>query len=168
MSIGDLSVQGILCDFAEISGNKLFISGAGINLIGSGSVEGPHIVNISLALLVRIPWSATNQQHKLQVELLSDDPKGGPKRIQLGEAPAPEGQEADQGTIIALFNAGRSPNMQTGEESLMPVALPMFGLPLPDIGFYYFSISIDGTEVERVSFRIAAIGSAQLAFGRAG
>ena len=43
--------------------------------------------------------------------------------------------------------------MQVGEESLMPVALPMLGLPLPQIGSYFFAVSLDGTEMDRVSFR---------------
>jgi hypothetical protein len=167
MAINELSVQGMLCDFAEVSGGKLFISGAGINLIATASNDGPtYPVNIALALLVRIPWTATNQQHKLKVELLSDTPGGGPKRVAINAGSAPEGSEDDEGTILALFTAGRSPNMQAGEESLMPVALPMPGVPLPDMGSYYFSIFIDGTELDRVSFRVTSIANVMAPFGR--
>ena len=77
MTINELSVQGMLCDFAEVSGGKLFISGAGINLIASGSNDGPpYPVNIALALLVRIPWTATNQQHKLKKHSVSIESLG--------------------------------------------------------------------------------------------
>ncbi len=167
MSINELSVQGMLCDFAEVSGGKLFISGAGINLIASPVSDGPpYPVNVALALLVRIPWTATNQQHKLKVDLLSDSPGGGPTRVPINAGSAPEGNEEDQGTILALFTAGRSPNMQAGEESLMPVALPMPGVPLPVMGSYYFSIFIDGTELDRVSFRVTSMANAMAPFGR--
>ena len=59
-----LSASGILCDFAEISGGKLFISGAGITVMITQNPEPPHPVTLSLAVLVRIPWTATNQQHR--------------------------------------------------------------------------------------------------------
>jgi hypothetical protein len=156
MEAGTLSIQGMLCDYAEVSGGKLFVTGAGVNLVGSAAAEAPHPINIALALLVHIPWGATNHQHKMTIELVSDTEKG-PERVMINQILPPDGDEADRGMIIALFNAGRSPNMVVGEESLMPVALPMLGLPLPRIGSYFFSISVDGTESDRVSFRVAPV-----------
>jgi len=153
---GTISVQGMLCDYAEVSGGKLFVSGAGINLIGSAAADAPHPVNVALALLVRIPWTATNQQHKLMIELVSDGQQG-PERVRINEMLPPGNPEEDRGTIIALFNAGRAPTMQVGDETLMPVALPLLGLPLPQIGKYFFAISIDGTELDRVSFRLQTV-----------
>lgn len=157
MTPGELTAQALLCDFAEVSGGKLFVSGAGINLLATGQANAPHPVNFALALLVRIPWTATNQQHTLIVELISDSPDGGPRTVPINEADPPAGHEDKRGKIVALFNAGRSPNMLAGEESLMPVAMPLAGLALPDIGSYYFSVMIDGTEVDRVSFRLVSV-----------
>ena len=45
---GSLSVQGMLCDYAEVSGGKLFVSGAGITQVGSLSANPPHPVSIAL------------------------------------------------------------------------------------------------------------------------
>jgi hypothetical protein len=157
MNPGELTAQGMLCDFAEVSGNKLFISGAGISMIVTNRPSAPHPVNIALALMVRIPWTKTNQQHKLKVELISDSAETGTKPVVINTARTPDGKEEDAGAIVALFNAGRAPNMQVGEETLMPIAFPMPGLPLPDIGSYYFLISIDDTETDRVSFRIVSM-----------
>ena len=156
MILGELTAQAMLCDFAEVSGNKLFISGAGINMIGTGQAAPPHPVSFALALLVHVPWTATNQQHTLKVQLFSDT-SNGPKRVSINDADPPDGNEENRGAIVGLFNMGRSPVMQVGEESLLPITFPMFGLPLPDIGSYYFIVSIDGTEVDRVSFRVTAI-----------
>jgi hypothetical protein len=164
MTVNELTVQGWLCDFAEVSGNKLFIAGAGINLIATATVEPPHPVNLTLALMVRIPWNATNQQHKLRIELISDIADGS-KPVPINMAPPPKGEEEDAGKIVAAFNAGRSPNMQIGEETLMPIALPMFGLPLPNIGSYFFGIGIDGMEMDRISFRVTPVLHLQAGIG---
>jgi len=150
----------MLCDFAEVSGGKLFISGAGVNLVGTAASEAPHPVNISLAIMVRIPWTATNHQHRLTIELVEETDTGR-LRIPINEILPPGADEADKGMIFALFNAGRSPTMVVGELTLMPVALPMFGLPLPSLGSYSFSISLDGTEVDKVSFRVATVMNLQ-------
>lgn len=145
----------MLCDFAEVAGRKLFVSGAAVNLVGTGNAEPPHPVNIALALLVTTPWNATNQAHRLTVELISDQGVDGSHRVPLtdSETPKPE----DKGLIIADFNVGRSPSMKPGEDSLMPIALPMHGLGLPAPGSYFFVIAIDGSEVDRVSFRVEVI-----------
>ncbi len=164
MTVSELTVQGWLCDFAEVSGNKLFITGAGINLIGTPTTEAPHPVNLTLAMMVRIPWNATNRQHKLRVELISDSSDGS-KPVPINIAPPPIGEEEDAGKIVAAFNAGRSPNMVVGEETLMPLALPLFGLPLPNIGSYFFEIGIDGTAMDRISFRVSPVLNMQAQVG---
>jgi hypothetical protein len=156
MDFGELTVQAMLCDFAEVSGNKLFVSGAGINLIGTSTSEPPHPVSFALAALVRIPWTATNHEHTLRVELVADTSDKSPERVQITAGDPPSGKEEDRGTILAIFNMGRSAAMQPGEESLLPVAFPMFGLPLPTVGSYYFNLSIDGTDIQRVSFRVTS------------
>jgi hypothetical protein len=149
-----MKAVALLCDHAEVSGNKLFIAGAGINLLRVPNPEPPLAVNIALAIMVTIPWNATNQPHKLMVELVSEQAGGSSERVAL----TPDG-----GLIIAEFNAGRSPAMKPGEDTLMPLALPMFGLPLPEPGSYFFSITVDGIEADRVSFRAEVINPKNLA-----
>jgi len=147
-----------------VAGNKLFITGAAINWISTNAVAAPHPVNMTLAILVRIPWNATNQQHKLSIELVADTSDGS-ERVSINEILPPDSDEENRGTIIGLFNAGRAPNMRVGEETLMPVALPFLGLPLPNIGSYFFSIGIDGTEMDRVSFRVIPSANMQMQMG---
>jgi hypothetical protein len=156
METEPLSAKAMLCDFAEVTGGKLFVSGAGINLVTSAASEPPHPVNVALAVLVQIPWTATNQEHRLTVELVSDKDTR-PERVSINDQIPAGDPESNKGLVIALFNVGRSPVMQAGEQTLMPVALPMFGLPLPQLGSYFFSISLDGTEVDRVSFRMVGM-----------
>jgi hypothetical protein len=148
-----MHISAILCDYAQVAGGKLFISGAGITLLGTPVVAPPHTVQISLALLVTIPWNATNQPHRLTVELISDA-DGKTERVPLTDAMLPGQDPNDAGMIVAEFNAGRAPQMHPGDDSLMPIALPM-GLPLPRQGDYFFVIRVDGTEAARASFRLS-------------
>lgn len=169
METGSISVNAMLCDYAEVSGQKLFVTGAGISWISSRA-EPPHPVNIALALLVRIPWGATNHQHRLTIELVSDlgaadnSESGSAERVALNNLLPPGAPEQERGMIISLFNAGRAPNMLPGEDVLMPVAIPLLGLPLPRLGSYFFSLSVDGTEVDRISFRAVTVSTIMTGF----
>ena len=143
----------MLCDFAEVSGGKLFITGAGISLLASSSPVEPYPVNISLAILVSIPWTETDAQHTMTIELISEA-TGGQERVMLSDQ-LPEGHDpADRGMLVFVFSAGRLPTMIPGDESTMPLSVPLFGLPLPHLGPYFFSVRIDGREMDRASFRL--------------
>lgn len=149
-----MDVQAMLCAYAEVSGNKLFITGAGINLVATPAQEPPHPVTITLAVLVAVPWHATNQLHTLAIELISDPGAGAHERIPLAQQLPPDHDVADRGKAFAQFNVGRGPFMKPGEDSLLPIAIPLLGFGLPRPGAYFFAIELDGSEVRRVSFRV--------------
>lgn len=143
----------LLCDFAEVSGGKLFITGAGISVLASGSEKPPYPVNICLAIVVSIPWHETDQRHLMTIELVSEA-EGPQKRVMLSDQ-LPEGADPlDMGMLAVVFSAGRPPNMNHGDEATLPMAVPMFGLPLPALGPYFFSVRIAGREMDRASFRL--------------
>lgn len=143
----------LLCDFAEVSGGKLFITGAGISVLASSSDQAPFPVNVCLAILVSIPWTDTDTRHVMTIELISEA-DGAQKRVMLSDQ-LPEGaDQADLGMIAVVFSAVRLPTMIPGDESTMPISLPLFGLPLPEHGPYFFSVRIDGREMDRASFRL--------------
>ena len=58
-----MEVVALLCDHAQVEGGKLFVSGAAINRINSAPVDPPYRVNVAIAVMVTIPWTATNQAH---------------------------------------------------------------------------------------------------------
>lgn len=94
----------LLCDFAEVSGGKLFVTGAGISLVASSSPLPPYQVNVCLAILVSIPWNETDAQHTLTIELVSEA-GGGQERVVLSDQ-LPDGTDpADRGMIVAVFSA---------------------------------------------------------------
>ena len=58
-----MDAKVVLCDFAEVSGNKLFITGAGITLLASGAVAG----STGVAAVPFLPYmqSLEMDQHEL-------------------------------------------------------------------------------------------------------
>lgn len=148
-----MDAKVLLCDFAEVSGGKLFITGAGISMLASGSAQAPYPVNLCLAVLVQIPWNETDSTHNLSIELISEA-SGSQKRVMLADQ-VPEGVDSgDVGMFFISFRAVRVPSMIDGDESTMPLTVPLFGLPLPEHGPYFFSLRIDGREMDRASFRL--------------
>jgi hypothetical protein len=148
-----MDAKVILCDFAEVSGGKLFVSGAGLALLGSLTPSPPYRVNVGLAIIVLIGLDDTDIQHKMTLELVQA--AGSTEvRIPLTDDPPEGGDAADRGMIIAHFLAPRSAQMLAGDEWSMPMAIPMFGLGLPQLGRYYFSVRVDGREMDRASFRL--------------
>ncbi|HET9690229.1 MAG TPA: hypothetical protein VFP61_03695 [Acidimicrobiales bacterium] len=162
-----MDAKVLLCDFAEVSGGKLFVTGAGISLVASPAPQPPYVVNVCLAILVQIPWTETDQEHQLTVELVSEA-GGGQQRVLLSDQLPEGGNPADRGMIVAVFSAARSPMMVDGDESTMPMSMPLFGLPLPQHGPYFFSVRIDGREMDRASFRLVPLATAQQASGQEG
>lgn len=142
----------ILCDYAQVHAGKLYIVGAPINLVGTPSPEAPHPINLAAGVLVTIPWNSHNQAHRLKVSLVSED--GSVVPIAGPPPPSQPIAESDRGSVLAQFNAGRSPMMQPGEDSIMPLAVPL-NVQLPSLGGYSVIVEIDGAEKARARFQVA-------------
>lgn len=151
-----MDAKVLLCDFAEVSGGKLFITGAGISLIASSSAQAPYPINLCLAILVEIPWNETEAEHILTIEMVSEA-DGSQRRLMLSDQLPEQADPADRGMIHIVFSAMRLPTMIDGDESMMPMSIPLFGLPLPEYGPYFFSVRIDGREMDRASFRLVPL-----------
>jgi hypothetical protein len=140
----------MLCDFAQVHQGKLFVSGGSINLIGTPSAAPPHPISVWVAGLITVPWTQTNRMHHLVVAV--DDADG--TRVHLTEpAPGAAIPESEVGAYTADFNVGRAPIMQAGEETLMPFVFPIGG-NFPTLGSHVITVSVDGTELGRLTFRI--------------
>lgn len=102
----------MLCDFAEVSGGKLFVSGAGLALVSSATPTPPFRVNITLAVLGLINIGDTDLQHKMTIELVNVG-ANGETRVMLSED-LPDVDTADKGMIIAYFVAPLSSDAAGG------------------------------------------------------
>jgi Family of unknown function (DUF6941) len=147
-----MDAKVLLCDFAEVSGGKLFISGAGIGVLASATPAAPYRTSVSLAILVQLTVDDTDVPHKMTIELVYAD-GGKEARVILNDELPEDADPDDRGTILAQFMVPRNPQMETADELILPMAIPLFGLPLPEIGLYYFSVRIDNREMDRATFR---------------
>lgn len=125
----------ILCDFAEAINGKLYVMGGGWD-----QIQGPNPVNCAVAVQFKVPWTQTNQKHRLAIKLLADD----------GPYVAPNGQHVG---IDGEFEVGRPPGHTPGDPLSNTIAVRFDGLPLPT-GGYRFSLEVDGTEVSAQGFRV--------------
>jgi hypothetical protein len=139
----------IICDYAQANNGKLYVTGGAVNLVGTASVEAPHPVSLWAGIVVTVPWQAHNQPHKLVVSLRDQDEN----KVPIGRpAPGVEVREEDEGSFVAQFNVGRPAILQPGDETPIPLAVPL-SVGLPALGSYHVTLEIDGTEVARASFR---------------
>lgn len=138
----------LLCDYAQIAGDKLFISGANIDrMVFPAGSPTPYVVNFAAAGLVKVPWAALGTQHTLEFTLLTED----------GEIPTlPEGMpvlpEGITGTFT--FQANRGPQLANGDSHTVPFVFAFPGLPLMRTGRYALIFTINGAEARRLPFTV--------------
>lgn len=140
----------IICDYAQVNNNKLYIVGGAANLVLTPSAQPPHPIGAWITILITVPWQAHNQAHKIVISLVDADGQ----KVGLGQ-PLPGTQIApgDEGSVVGQFNAGRAAAMEPGDESILPMAIPM-QLQVPHLGVYRVILDIDGTEIASARFRV--------------
>ncbi len=131
----------VLADTATAAEGKLYIHGAGWDSIASASfpVQHPHM---SVAFLVRVLWSETNQPHEIELDVLDQD----------GASILP----ADR-VLKGRLNVGRPVELPQGEDQIFPFVLNVAGLQIEKPGSYVIAFRIDGMEVARSRFRVVPL-----------
>ncbi|CAN5216961.1 hypothetical protein BH20ACT5_BH20ACT5_04170 [soil metagenome] len=142
---GGFTAQAMLCDSAAAVEGKLYLQGGGWNAIATGSL--PFAVpRIGIALLLGVPYGETDSQHQLTVALEDEDGS----RLPLGPA-------AEDGPVPQIqlgFGVGRPPLLTPGDTQLLPFAMNIDGYVFRRAGGYAFLLTVDGTEVTRLLFRV--------------
>lgn len=151
-----MQIDAMLCNHAEAVNNQLYIAGGGVNL---GTVppglNPPYAVTLGLGIIVTVPWELTNQEHKVEIEIISED--GQPVTAPVA---------ADTATPLHVelaFNVGRPPGLPAGDAQVVSLAANMPGLPLPAIGMYEFIVRVDGHDERRLAYRIQPSTGPQMA-----
>jgi hypothetical protein len=142
-----VQIDAILCNHAEAVNNLLYIAGGGVN-VGNvpPGVNPPYTVGLGIGIMVAVPWGQTNQQHRVDIELISED--GQP--VQLLVAP-----ETRRTLNISLaFNVGRPAGITVGDDQIVCLAANLPALPMPAFGKYEFIVRIDGHDERRLAYRV--------------
>jgi hypothetical protein len=129
----------LLCDHAEAVGGKLYINGGGWNVLLRAGVP----VNVSLAILIEVPWDEAETEHRLRAYLLTED--GATVDGPFGEPIAVDGE----------FQVGRPPGVKPGTTLNTPLAINFNALAL-DAGGYEWRLEVDDALVARKPFRVVS------------
>lgn len=121
----------LLCDHAQVAGNKLFISGAGISNVPIGSPT-------SVAVLIYVPWDQANTRIPYTLHLETSD---GVKDLPSLEGPAVRMELGGQ------IEVGRPVGATPGIPLEVPVAINVPVLALAP-GRYMWRLTIDGEHNE--------------------
>lgn len=120
----------IVADGAQAVNGKLYILGGGFDHINMPTQ--PFQFRFDLAMLISVPWTATNDPYQLVVELVDADSN-------------PVGYRAE-----ATMETGRPPGSRRGTSFTIPLALPVFA-EFPEPGRYALRGTINGVEQDRVA-----------------
>lgn len=144
-----MELDVMLCDHAEVAGNKLFISGANIDRMAlPAGTPPPYVINFAAAGIVRVPWQATNAEHTLGFRFVTEDEQ--PPQLAEGVPLGPDGIAG-----VMRFNVGRPPQLASGDEQMVPFAFNLQGLPLATPGRFVLAFSLDGDPVRNLTFTIS-------------
>ena len=144
-----IEVDGFLADSVVVAEGKIYVQGAGWNVINAVRLPAQHD-RIGIGFVVRVPYTATNQDHAFEVRLEDADAN----RLTFGDNPEGEGRVEGLG---GQFNVGRPPTLKPGDEQVVPFAVNINALPLEKAGNYRFVISIDGQDIKELPFRVMLI-----------
>ena len=132
-----MKTQVILCDWAQAINGKLYIMGAGWSRVVSTIP-----FNLGVAIIIKIPWTATNQKHELQFSVLDGDGTLMSFQGATGVAPI---------QIKGEFGAGRPMDIKPGSDIDATLGFSIGPIILPP-NDYVCELQINGAIVETVPF----------------
>lgn len=141
-----LALDMFLADRAEAINGKLYVMGGAWDRLQVPELPGPLPVPISVAVVITVPWSLTNREFTLSLELVDVDN-------------TPVASSEEEGVFSIPFEVGRPPGLREGrpQKSVLSVMIGP-GLEFEKPGTYSFRGLIDGEELNRATFDLVAAG----------
>jgi hypothetical protein len=152
-----MQIDAILCNHAEAINNMLYIAGGGIEqaMIAPGHTP-PYAVTVGIGIMVTVPWSQTNKQHKVEIELLGED--GEPVQLPT------DSDSAKSLQMLLTFNVGRGSLLTVGDDQHVCLAANISALPMPAFGKYDFIVRLDDHNERHLPMRVVPTPGTQMAF----
>lgn len=138
-SATDIEATMLLCDSAQSVGGKLFILGGGWSLIKK--TDQP--MSMALAVKLAIPWSRSNERHRIEAKLESDQ----------GVAVSHEGGDLRAEGEIEV---GRPPGLKPGTPLDAAFVLTFQGLALDPGGYVWVLRAGDESVLARAPFQVVS------------
>jgi hypothetical protein len=155
-TVSTIEVDAFLCDSVEGVGQKLYAIGIAWNTILAPQFPARHS-RIGVGMIIRVPYTATNQVHTFRVSIVNED--GG--KVSLGDAvpgiPEPFLEDDRFVNIESSFNVGRPPDLQPGDEQVVPLAVQLDQIEFPAQGLYAVTVHVDDTEMAHLPFRLKQV-----------
>ena len=130
--------SAMLADAAQVQSGKLFVLGGGFDTISVRKLPATHR-SLSLAMVAEVGPDERQQDLELLVHLVDED-----------------GAEVGV-TAKGKLRVGAPPNLPPGSPSIVPIVSPFHNVTFPEAKGYAFVISMNGTELTRVKFRVVEI-----------
>lgn len=121
-----VGVTVLIADSAQVADAKLYMLGAGVQLIG------PRPQPVAVAVLISVPWDRMGIQHDWHLELLDED--GMP--VIHNDRPV---------MVSGQFEAHRPEGWQPGTPMSVPLAVNFSALPVQPDHRYMFRFAVNDT-----------------------
>jgi len=125
----------LLCDAAEVAGDKVFVLGGG--WVGRTS----RMPNMAVVVLLDVPWDQANRRHDMELYLLDEDGN----MVQMGDPPRDIRMQGS-------FEVGRPAGHPAGMPLRFMQAINFQRLPLGPSKRYSWELKLDGETLTRASF----------------
>jgi hypothetical protein len=142
-----VKVRAFLADSVQSVDGKLYVLGAGWNRLATGGFPARHD-RVGIGVIVTLE-TGDGGEHNLELSLLDTHERPSALFVDPGGA--------QQFALHASFQT------QVASQELVGVAVPLAlnldGLSFPEQGIYAFSLRVDGSEMERLPFRVDLVVS---------
>ena len=147
-----IKIDAFLADSAQVSDGKISALGLGWGVLNVSDLPVIHPV-LSLAMMVHVPYSDTDVEHDLNIQLHDQD--GAPQPMSLFQTP--DGQIGAAMDLNAKFKVDRIPGAPVGDDINMPLVIPVQNLRFEKEGMYSWVISVNTVPVNRIPLRVSVI-----------
>lgn len=132
----------LIADHAEAVNGKMYVTGGCWNRLTVANLPASH-PHLTVATALHVPWSETNQRHTITLNLIDQD----------GQSVIPQPIEGE-------FETGRPAGLRPGDDQVIAMTFNFNGLSFESEGDYTFVLAVDGTELERIGFKLVVMQSA--------
>jgi hypothetical protein len=130
----------VLADAAHAMAGKLYVLGGGWDVLRVARFPAVHHT-MAIGMRISVPWTETDREIELAVMLVDED-----------------GTELfERGPVRHKFRVRRPPALPEGSAIGVVRALTLNMIRFPREGSYSYQLTVDGEDVSRIPFRVAAL-----------